>query len=470
MPLAAAAFFLLGRGFLGAFLIMSSRDWSMSMLAAVGWGVPSALNCGGSGRPLVALAWHGPAVPVPRRSVHLPTRAFVTLRRGPRRKDGMSFFLHEILGLGDGDDRRAAARRRASKPSARGAPGRRSDGDVGASPGLVVPDEKDRAIPVAEVAAPTRPSVGANLPPPPPPIAVKKAPPASPARPPRPSPGQAVVDAIRDALAARDDDESAPNGRDDERTTGRDDDARGDERRGHFPPSHTPGGTRRHFTGVRDLLEDLRAAIDDATLMEQQHPGIRRTAMDAEIDAACRAQAASACALVWSALDAFGQTADTHQHEDQFLAHGGVELLLRTMRTFPLDPKVVSAAVGACLSLARDCPAGRVKLERVGGRKAVRAAMCAHPGVNFGGAFAGLRAWLDGEGGAGRRGSEVCDGSEGKGGTRVGDDVGDAVGDAAVEAFIRSRTTGHSGDAFDDDGAHFASNPSRRHTRGRREG
>ena len=36
-----------------------------------------------------------------------------------------------------------------------------------------------------------------GLPPPPPPIAVKKTPPASPARPPvRPSPGQEVVDAI----------------------------------------------------------------------------------------------------------------------------------------------------------------------------------------------------------------------------------------------------------------------------------
>ena len=232
-----------------------------------------------------------------------------------------------------------------------------------------------------------------------------------------------MVDAIRDALEARNNNESAPNGRDDERTT-RDDDARV-RRRGHFPPSHTPGGTRRSFTGVRDLLEDLRAAIDDATLMEQQ--GSRWTAMDAEIDAGCRAQAASACALVWSALDAF--QADTHQHEDQFLAHGGVELLLLTMRTFPLDPRVVSAAAGACLSLARDSPAGRRALERSGGRRAVRAAMCAHPGMNFGGAFAGLRAWLDGE-----------EGVDIGGGRGEGVDV--VVGDAAAEAFIRSRTTG----------------------------
>lgn len=347
----------------------------------------------------------------------------------------MSFFLHEILGLGDGDDRRAAARRRASTPSARGAPGPRSDGDAGASPGKV--PKKTRAIPVAELAAPTRRSVGANLPPPPPPIAVKKTPPASPARPPRPSPGQEVVDAIRDALAARNNNESAPNGRDDERTT-RDDDARV-RRRGHFPPSHTPGGTRRSFTGVRDLLEDLRAAIDDATLMEQQSS--RWTPMDAEIDAGCRAQAASACALVWSALDAF--QADTHQHEDQFLAHGGVELLLLTMRTFPLDLRVVSAAAGACLSLARDSPTGRVALERLGGRKAVRAAMCAHPGVNFGGAFAGLRAWLDGEEG---EIGEVNNAEGAKEGAKGG-----PVGDAAAEAFIRSRTTGV-GDAFDHPG------------------
>ena len=83
-----------------------------------------------------------------------------------------------------------------------------------------------------------------------------------------------MVDAIRDALEARNNNESAPNGPDDERTT-RDDDARV-RRRGHFPPSHTPGGTRRSFTGVRDLLEDLRAAIDDATLMEQQRLALDR--------------------------------------------------------------------------------------------------------------------------------------------------------------------------------------------------
>ena len=48
-----------------------------------------------------------------------------------------------------------------------------------------------------------------------------------------------------------------------------------DDRPKDFPPSHTPGGTsaRRVFTGVRDLLEDLRAAVDDAELMEQQRGG-----------------------------------------------------------------------------------------------------------------------------------------------------------------------------------------------------
>ena len=252
MPLAAAAFFLLGRGFLGAFLIMSSRDWSMSMLAAVGWGVPSALNCVGSGRPVVALivalkpaaCSETKRAPADSGSRHC--------RRGPRRKDGMSFFLHEILGLGDGDDRRTAARRRASTPSARGAPGPRSDGDAGAGPGKV--PKKTRAIPVAELAAPTRRSVGANLPPPPPPIAVKKTPPASPARPPRPSPGQEVVDAIRDALAARNNNESAPNGRDDERTTTRDDDARGDDAgtsRRATPPAERDGRSRASATSSR---------------------------------------------------------------------------------------------------------------------------------------------------------------------------------------------------------------------------
>ena len=206
-----------------------------------------------------------------------------------------------------------------------------------------------------------------------------------------------MVDAIRDALVRRrrgNNDTSSAHRRIEPETR--------DDRPKDFPPSHTPGGTsaRRVFTGVRDLLEDLRAAVDDAELMEQQRggPDAVFSSLDLELDAGTRAQAANTCALVWSALDAFH---DPYQHEDQFLAHGGVDVLLCVMRTFPLDANVVAAAAGACLSLARDCPAGRRVLERCGGRRALRAAMCAHPGVNFGGAFGGLSAWLDGSEGGG---------------------------------------------------------------------
>ena len=226
-----------------------------------------------------------------------------------------------------------------------------------------------------------------------------------------------MVDAIRDALVRRrrsNNDTSSAHRRMEPEMR--------DDRPKDFPPSHTPGGTsaRRVFTGVRDLLEDLRAAVDDAELMEQQRggPDAVFSSLDLELDAGCRAQAGSTCALVWSALDAFH---DPYQHEDQFLAHGGVDVLLCVMRTFPLDANVVAAAAGACLSLARDCPAGRRVLERCGGRRALRAAMCVHPGVNFGGAFGGLSAWLDG--------------SEGGGG---GGEAG--VGDAEAEAAIVKAT------------------------------
>jgi hypothetical protein len=144
-----------------------------------------------------------------------------------------------------------------------------------------------------------------------------------------------VVDAIRDALVRRrrsNNDTSSAHRRIEPETR--------DDRPKDFPPSHTPGGTsaRRVFTGVRDLLEDLRAAVDDAELMEQQRggPDAVFSSLDLELDAGTRAQAANTCALVWSALDAFH---DPYQHEDQFLAHGGVDVLLCVMRTFPLDRK-----------------------------------------------------------------------------------------------------------------------------------
>ena len=298
----------------------------------------------------------------------------------------MSFFLHDILGLGDGDERKAASRRRGSAPNAREAPRTKAATTASSAVGRAVP----RDVRTTPRTAPTPPSPrrdhAMGLPPPPPPIAVKKTPPTSPARPPvRPSPGQELVDAIRDALVRRrrsNNDTSSAHRRIEPETR--------DDRPKDFPPSHTPGGTsaRRVFTGVRDLLEDLRAAVDDAELMEQQRGGPDATfsSLDLELDAGTRAQAANTCALVWSALDAFH---DPYQHEDQFLAHGGVDVLLCVMRTFPLDANVVAAAAGACLSLARDCPAGRRVLERCGGRRALRAAMCAHPGVNFGGAFGG---------------------------------------------------------------------------------
>ena len=183
----------------------------------------------------------------------------------------MSFFLHDILGLGDGDERKAASRRRGSPPNAPSAPRTKAATTASSAVGRAVP----RDVRTTPRTAPTPPSPPRDhtmgLPPPPPPIAVKKTPPASPARPPvRPSPGQEVVDAIRDALVRRrrsNNDTSSAHRRIEPETR--------DDRPKDFPPSHTPGGTsaRRVFTGVRDLLEDLRAAVDDAELMEQQRGG-----------------------------------------------------------------------------------------------------------------------------------------------------------------------------------------------------
>ena len=279
MPLAAAAFFLLGRGFLGAFLIMSSRDWSMSMLAAVGWGVPSALDVlvGSSSRRShrgtetsglfrdeartcrLGLSSLSPGTAEEGRDVVLPPRDPRPRRR--RRYGG------------------PAARRRASTPSAREARRARGDGDAGPerSPARKDPNKDSDGDGIAELAAPTRRSVGANLPPPPPPIAVKKTPPAEP---------RASTPTLAGAGGGRRHPRRARGEK--QRDPPRTDATTNERRRATMTPGcddagtsrrATPGGTRRSFTGVRDLLEDLRAAIDDATLMEQQSS--RWTPMDA---------------------------------------------------------------------------------------------------------------------------------------------------------------------------------------------
>jgi len=116
--------------------------------------------------------------------------------------------------------------------------------------------------------------------------------------------------------------------------------------------------------GVRGVLQEMAVRNSDAQVLE------------------------GAADALW------GAASESVECREELVQFNGLAVLLQTLALWPQSSGLSGAVAGTLLALALNSPAHRSAVAEVGGARAIRAVMLAHPSIGYGGSYASLGSWL----------------------------------------------------------------------------